>query len=355
MSARRGRKPPIPLTVVTGATGAGKTTLINRLLQDGCFANTAVILNEFGAVELANTLVERAEDGIISLGSGCVCCTVRGELVDALERLLRGLDNGRIERVDRVIIETAGVADPAAIVAAVLRHPYLSLRFAPDGIVAIVDAEGLERSLDSDAAAVRQAAMADVILLTRAAPTADQSRRLERLNPTAVIAGADKIAPEAVKGHGGFEPGESDPGSWIEAIAADTGDAVAVGTEEGRIHAFAIERARAIPAAALDRFIDYLAALQGANLIRVRGIAAVGDGAAMVVDGIGGVFHPPALIDGWPDDRSRFVVTASGLDRTAFEGALDAFLNEARIDNPDREALTANPLAIAGFSARSGR
>lgn len=354
MGARRGRKPPIPLTLVTGATGAGKTTLINRLLADGSFANTAVILNEFGEVDLAGSLVERAEDGIIALGSGCVCCAVRGELVEALERLLRDLDNGRIEAVGRVIIEAAAAADPAAIVGAVLRHPYLSLRFEPDGIVAVVDVSTLEASLDRDAVMVRQTAMADVIVLTKAVPTEAQRRRLTRLNPAVTLVTADALAAQEVAGHGPFDPALSDPATWIGHAGTEESDVSGGGGMEAAIHVFAVERQRAIPSAALDRFVDYLAALQGANLIRVRGVVGVGDGAAMVVEAMGGVFLPPAMIGGWPD-RCSFAISAANLDRATFEGYLDAFLNEARIDTPDRAALTANPLAIAGFSARSGR
>ena len=110
----RPRKPPIPLTVVAGPLGAGKTTLINRALRHPAFANTAVVLNEFGEVGLENAVVTRAEDGIVALSGGCVCCAVRGELIDALENLLRDLDNGRIEALRRVVIEANAEADPSA-------------------------------------------------------------------------------------------------------------------------------------------------------------------------------------------------------------------------------------------------
>ena len=118
-------------------SGAGKTTLINRALEHPAFANTAVILNEFGEIGLENALVERAEDGIVALGGGCVCCAVRGELVDALENLLRDLDNGRIAALGRVIVEANAEADASAILAGIGMHPYLPMRFRPDGIVVV--------------------------------------------------------------------------------------------------------------------------------------------------------------------------------------------------------------------------
>src|SRR5829696_8020650 len=132
--------PPIPLIVLTGYLGAGKTTLLNRLLQDPALADTVVIVNEFGEVGLDHLLVEKVEDGLVLLSAGCLCCTVRGDLVQTLEDLLRRRDNGRIAPFRRAIIETTGLADPAPILHAVLYHPYLSMRYALEGVVTVIDA-----------------------------------------------------------------------------------------------------------------------------------------------------------------------------------------------------------------------
>ncbi len=344
--AVRARKPPIPLTVVAGPLGAGKTTLINRALRHPAFANTAVILNEFGEVGLENALVERAEDEIVALGGGCVCCAVRGELVDALENLLRGLDNGRIGALARVIIEANAEADPAAILAGIGMHPYLPMRFVPDGIVVAV-AAGDVAALDPWTA--RQLAMADVIAVAKAENRlADIAGDLKRLNPIGQIVDGGTVAPPDLAGHGPFDPASADVAGWL-GPPGETSGAYA-------LNVFTVARERPMPLAALDQFLDLLAALQGRNLIRLRGLVAVEGGESAVVEGIGTFFLPPRLVPspaGAPS--TRFSVSASSLDRQGFEAYLDAFLNEARVDTPDRTAMTDNPLHIAGFSARPGR
>jgi G3E family GTPase len=280
---------------------------------------------------------------------------VRGALTDGLEKLLRDLDNGRVAAIGRVVIEADAAADPAGILGAIARHPYLALRFTADGIVAVLDAASADVTLAASADAVRQVAMADVIALTRVAAP-DLRARLATLNPFAAIVDAGRGAPAAFTGHGDFDPATGDIDAWLGTMP--TANARLSG-ESGRMRAFSIRRERSIPPAALDRFLDYLTTLQGPNLVRVRGLVAGGEGAAVIVDGIGGFFYPPVLLDeaapGMRFPGTRFSVIGRDLDRETFAAYLDAFLNEARIDTPDRAALTDNPLAIAGFSARAGK
>src|SRR4051812_37226822 len=162
----QGPAEPIPLSVLTGFLGAGKTSLLNRLLRDPALADTAVIINEFGEIGLDHLFVKSVDDNMVMLQSGCLCCTLRGDLVSALENLLRDLDNGRIS-FRRAVLETTGLADPAPVLQTTMAHPYLVMRYRLDGVVTVVDAVNGASTLDENLESVRQVAVADRIVLTK--------------------------------------------------------------------------------------------------------------------------------------------------------------------------------------------
>ncbi len=216
----QGRPEPIPLTVLTGFLGAGKTSLLNRLLNDPALADTAVLINEFGEIGLDHLLVRKIDEGIVLLQSGCLCCTLRGDLVSALENLLRDLDNGRVS-FRRVILETTGLADPAPVLQTSMAHPYLALRYRLDGVVTVVDAVNGMATLDEHMEAVKQVAVADRIVLTktdlietaRSEPEDALLARLRALNPAAPVldAARSEATPAALLDCGPFDAARKTP------------------------------------------------------------------------------------------------------------------------------------------------
>jgi G3E family GTPase len=361
---------PIPLTVLTGFLGAGKTSLLNRLLSDPALAETAVIVNEFGEIGLDHLLVKPIRDGVVLLQSGCLCCTLRGDLVDALEELLRDLDNGRAV-FRRVVLETTGLADPAPVLQTAMAHPYLVMRYRLDGVIAVVDAVNAAATLDAHMESVKQVAVADRIVLTKTdLLTTAQGRRdrealtarLHLLNPAAPVldAAANEATPERLLACGLFDPARKHPDvkRWLAAEAyADAdhrhhGHHHDVNRHDDRVRAFSFASEAAMPAATFDMFLDLLRSLHGPNLLRLKGIVKLAETPAtpVVVHGVQHVLHPVVQLPRWPDgdERTRIVVIARDVEPSAVRALFDAFLDAAAPDRPDRAALLDNPLVPFG-------
>ncbi|MBH0237212.1 CobW family GTP-binding protein [Methylobrevis albus] len=387
MTEARQRREPIPVTVLTGFLGAGKTTLLNRLLADPAMRDAAVIINEFGEVGLDHLFVE-ADDGIVELASGCLCCTIRGDLVAALENFLRRIDNDRMDRLSRVVIETTGLADPAPVLHTIMAHPYLVLRYRLDGVVTLVDAVNGAATLDAHMEAVKQAAVADRIVLTKtdmpegAAARASLVRRLARLNPAApVLDAADGAATPAALLHAGLwdeATKTADVRRWLAAEAYDDhghghhhhdhghghdhdhghahaqGHANYLNRHDAHIRSFALTTDRAVAVGALEMFLDLLRSAHGERLLRMKGIVRLAEDPErpMVVHGVQKVFHPPVRLPAWPDadHRTRLVFITRDLEEAFVRRLFDAFAGTLAVDTPDAAAMFDNPLSLAGFS-----
>jgi G3E family GTPase len=334
----------IPVTVLTGFLGSGKTTVLNHVLSQPGMAATAVIVNEFGEIGLDHLLVERASEDVVLLNSGCLCCTVRGDIADTLTNLFVGRVKGTVPDFRRVVIETTGLADPAPVLHALMADPIVAERYMLDGVVTTVDAVNGAATLDRQPEAVKQAAVADLLLLTKTdlAPPdalAVLDGRLAALNPGAPLLPITQGAVDAAEL---FELGLFDPATksvdvqrWLkeEALAGLGHDHEHehrdVNRHDDRIRAFCIVRERPMSWEAFSGWMDALASMRGDDLLRVKAIVAIADrpGQPVVLHGVQHLFHPPVLLPEWPSDdhRTRIVFITRDLPRETIEESLKAF------------------------------
>ena len=342
---------PIPVSVITGFLGSGKTTLLARLLRDPALARTAVIVNEFGAVGLDHLLVEASDEDIVSLDSGCVCCTVRGDLLRTAGDLLARRAAGTVTAFERIVIETTGLADPAPILQALMTDPALADALRLESVIATVDAAAGGATLDAHPESVKQAAIADRIVVTKTdlCDPAENglAERLHALNPSASQFKAVHGALDAglLFGGGLYDPAARGPDvrRWLaaEALPGNAPDAAghdhpghggAASRHDAAIASFCLRRSAPLGAVTLSLFLQVLAEHCGAALLRLKGLVEVREcpGRPAVIHGVQHVFHPPAWLDAWPDEdhTTRIVVIARGLDPEWLQALLDALDDE---------------------------
>jgi G3E family GTPase len=322
-------------------------------------AATAVIVNEFGEIGIDHLLVEKATDDVVLLQSGCLCCTVRGDIADTLVNLFVDRAKGRIPGFERVVIETTGLADPAPILHALMSDPIVAERYMVDGVVTTVDAVNGGDTLDRQIEAVKQAAVADRLLLTKCDLAEPETRRalearLATLNPSApvidVVDGA--VDPSLLFNLGLFDPESKtvEVQRWLgeEAFHDEHDDhghdhaehhGLDVNRHDDKISSFCITRERPLSWTAVSGWLDALASMRGADLLRLKAIVAIDErpGQPVVLHGVQHLFHPPVLLPEWPSDdhRTRIVFITRDLPRVTIEQSLAAFVDA---DEPESKA-----------------
>lgn len=347
----------LPVSVITGFLGSGKTTLLGHLLTQDWMADTAVVINEFGEIGLDHELVEAASEDTILLSSGCLCCTVRGDLIDTLRRLYKQRDRGEIPAFRRLVIETTGLADPAPILHTLIGDPLLSAFYRLDGVVTTVDAVNAMEQMDRQPEPVKQAAVADRLLLTKTdlvdeAVLRKLEQRLRDLNPAAPIY---RIVQGKVDARHLFNAGLYDPETksldvqrWLREEAYNTPahddhghhhdhdhdhhHAHDVNRHDDHIRAFCLTHDAPLDWDRFVAWIEMLTTTQGTHLLRVKGILNIaGEDKPVAVHGVQHLFHPAVVLPAWPsqDRRSRLVFITRDLDRDVLGKSLADFQKSA--------------------------
>jgi G3E family GTPase len=354
--ARSEIKTRIPVTLVTGFLGSGKTTFINAALRSPELAKTVVVVNEFGEVGLDHQLFASSSDSVVVLENGCLCCTVRSDLVGTLNSLYHARQQSEIPSFDNVVIETSGLAEPGAVLQAFLSEPTLDGLYRIAGVVTLVDAVNWGRTAEAHDEAVRQVALADQIRITKLDLTDDRESvasrlllELRRINPSAEIAEIDwsSAAVARLLTISGFDPSDplADPRPWLDlqahrSASGDRDDHHHHGHDhyehdhdhpahlEGRgIESFVLMRDTPLTREEVQFLLEGIGQNLGAGLLRVKGLVNVAEepGRPAVIQGAQHLLHTMTWLDRWPDadERTRVVFITQGIERESLKDIID--------------------------------
>src|ERR1700722_15257344 len=320
---------PVPASLITGFLGSGKTTLLNALLSHPGMKETAVIVNEFGEIGLDHLLIESAFEDAVLLKSGCICCTVRGDLVDTIETLDARMRRGEIPPFKRLAIETTGLADPAPILATLMEDARLKPLVALDRVVTTVDAANALSQFDAHYESAKQAALADYLVLTKTdlvsrAARAEVEARLKAFNPWApvLVAVDGRIAPGALFG--------AAPGALRHHDHGHDAGAAHLAQAHG-ITPFTLTHDAPVEWNDLRAWLESLASLKGPDLLRMKGLVNVrGRAGPVALNGVQHLFHPPRELEAWPDAdrRTRIVFITHDIPREAVARSFAAALSK---------------------------
>ncbi|MGF1628005.1 MAG: CobW family GTP-binding protein [Kiloniellaceae bacterium] len=367
----------LPISVLTGFLGSGKTTVLNHLIQQPGLSQTLVLINEFGEIGLDHELVESSSEDMVLLQSGCLCCTIRGDLINKLRSLFLRRVRGEISEFNRVIIETTGLADPAPILHTLMTEPLIAARYRLDGVITAVDVVNGGDTLDRQVESVKQAAVADRLLLTKAdLADLDALRRLQdrlrSLNPAApqIVAKAGVVDPTLLFDAGLYDPKTKslDVQNWLKAeVYADPHDHGHgtdghgdnhqhndVNRHDAHIKALCLTIDEPIHGDALDLWLESLLLLRGADFLRIKGIINVVDlDGPVVIHGVQHIFHPAVMLKKWPseDRRSRIVFITRDIDESVLRDTLKIF-TDATAQRPELLPVESGDSDIAMFEVR---
>ena len=344
-----------PLYLLTGFLGSGKTTLLNHLLGRDDMANTLVIINEFGEIGLDHLLVAHSnEDAVVEMSSGCLCCTIRGDLVKTLSDAGWRFSREGQRQFDRVIIETTGLADPVPIIHTLMTDAKLAELYQLNGIVTVVDQCNGHSTLDNHDEAVKQVAMASKLVLSKpdqsSAETQTQlQQRLQRINPTAEQLPVEHGVVDAARLFDGsrydprqpqldalnwigqttkspvFRPLTTKPAGLLEHDHSHDHDHdVNRHSDDIKAYCYRFSTPFALPM--IFAWLESLLGLTGPNMLRVKGVINVeGQRGPVVIHGVQHIFHPPVYLDEWPDDDhdSRLVFITRKIPEHLIQATLD--------------------------------
>lgn len=370
----------LPVSVLTGFLGSGKTTILNYLIQQPALSRTLVLINEFGEIGLDHDLVTHSKDDVvIEMSSGCLCCTIRGDLAKTLREAPGRFARGGEIWFDRVVIETTGLADPAPILHTLMTEPAITRRYRLDGVVATIDAVNGGDTLGRQMESVKQAAVADRLLITKTDLVAPDTLRglqdrLRVLNPAApqIIAENGAVDPASLFDAGLYDPKTKslDVQNWLKAEAyaephdhehgpADHGHTHGhqhnnVNRHDAHIKAVCLTIDEPIRSDALDLWLDALLLLRGADFLRIKGLINVVElDGPVVVHGVQHIFHPAVMLKEWPseDHRSRIVFITRDIDESVLRNTL-TMLSDAKTQQPEFRSEESGDNGVASFEVR---
>ena len=324
----------IPVTVITGFLGSGKTTLLSSILKKKEMQKTAVIINEFGEIGLDHALIEHTDENIVELQSGCICCTIQGDLNKTLIDLFDKMMNGKVSSFNRILIETTGLANPVPIIHTLMSSIELIRIYSLDGVITVVDSINGEKTLDLHEESLKQLALAEKIILSKT-DIVDKDEinsliyRIKEINPVSqiVFSKFGNIPLEEIFGLGAYDPYKksADVKKWLAAEKYKDKKHHHhhdVNRHNENIKAFSMMSENPVNMIAFSFFRDMITAALGANLLRMKGIVNIaGEERPAVIHGVQHIFHPVQWLETWPDNdrRTKLVFITQNIKKEQIE------------------------------------